>query len=153
MMAPAPDSEVEAVYRAQHERLWRSLLAFTGSPELASDAEAEALAQMIGRGDEIVDLSAWLWRSAYRIAGGMLQRQRRTFGGDVDRAIVDDPPLFELFSVLGDLSKQQRACIVLRHAGRFTAAEIADLLGTTEGTVRVQLHRAHAALRLELEAT
>ena len=143
--------DVAAVYRAEHDRLWRSLLAYCGDGEIASDAVAEAFAQLLGRSDEVRNARAWLWRSAYRIAGGLLERERRAIRGTVDSAIVDDESLVELFSILGGLSKQQRACIVLRHVGGFTGGEIAELLGTSEGTVRVQIHRAHAALRESLE--
>ena len=39
----------------------------------------------------------------------------------------------------------------LRYAGGFPPAEIADVLDTTPGTVRVQLHRAHHHLRGQME--
>jgi DNA-directed RNA polymerase specialized sigma24 family protein len=41
--------------------------------------------------------------------------------------------------------------VVLRHVGCFTTPEIAELLGTSPETVRTQLHRAHARLRVELD--
>jgi len=63
---------VEAVYRSVHPRLWRSLLSYTGDAELASDAEAEAFAQVLRRGDAVDDVAAWVWRSAFRIASGLL---------------------------------------------------------------------------------
>jgi RNA polymerase sigma factor (sigma-70 family) len=53
----------------------------------------------------------------------------------------------EFLGLLADLSPQQRACVALRYVGEYTAPEIGELLGTSAGTVRVQLHRAHAALR------
>ena len=62
------EDRVEAVYRAVHVRLWRSLLSFTGDPDLASDAEAEAFAQVMRRGDAVDDVAARVWRSAFRIA-------------------------------------------------------------------------------------
>ena len=53
----------------------------------------------------------------------------------------------EFLGLLADLSPQQRACVALRYVGEYTSPEIGELLGTSAGTVRVQLHRAHAALR------
>ena len=38
---------LEALYREQHQRLWKSLLAFSGDPDLATEAEAEAFSQAI----------------------------------------------------------------------------------------------------------
>ncbi len=55
--------------------------------------------------------------------------------------------LAEFLGLLGDLSPQQRACVALRYVGGYTSPEIGELLGTSTGTVRVHLHRVHAALR------
>jgi RNA polymerase sigma-70 factor (ECF subfamily) len=142
---------VEATYREVHGRLWRALVSFTGDPEVASDAEAEAFAQALQRGDGIVDVAAWVWRSAFRIAAGMLAaRSRRREVLDFDRVAGASASLVEFVSLLGGLSDQQRACVVLRHVGGFTSTEIAELLDTSPTTVRVQLHRAHGSLRRSL---
>src|SRR5919198_3945401 len=61
---------IEHVYREQAGRLWRSLLVFTGDPDVASDAVAEAFAQVIARGQRVLDPASWVWRVAYRIAAG-----------------------------------------------------------------------------------
>ena len=53
--------------------------------------------------------------------------------------------------MLAALTDQQRACIVLRYVTQLDNAGIAAALGTREGTVRVQLHRAHATLRRTLQ--
>ncbi len=68
----------EIVYRRMHHRLWRALLAFGADPELASDAVAEAFSQAIARGSDVRDVEAWVWRSAFRIAGGMLAERARS---------------------------------------------------------------------------
>lgn len=142
-------NDVEAVYRAEHRLLWRSLLSYTCDPEMASDAESEAFTQAMRRGDKIADLSAWVWRAAFRIAAGMLAARshdqamlaRLTAEPTLERSLLD------FLALLGDLSEQQRACVALRYTGGFSASEIAEMLGTSPGTVRVQLHRAHSALR------
>jgi len=139
---------VEAVYRAVHPRLWRSLLAFTGDAELASDAEAEAFAQLLRRGDAVDEVEAWVWRSAFRIASGLLASRSSVTGlGAVDGWVASSGSVGEFMGLLGDLSAQQRACVALRYVGKYTSSEIGELLGTSAGTVRVQLNRAHAALR------
>jgi RNA polymerase sigma-70 factor, ECF subfamily len=140
------NERVEAVYRAQHAKLWRSLYAHTGDRDITNDAEAEAFTQALRRGDHIDDVSAWVWKSAFRIANGMLASRRRPL-----RSVTIDPPtaasIAEFVSMLQQLSDQQRACVVLRYVAGFEPSEIAELLGTTSGTVRVQLHRAHESLR------
>jgi RNA polymerase sigma-70 factor (ECF subfamily) len=142
------EDRVEAVYRSVHPRLWRSLLSYTGDAELASDAEAEAFAQVLRRGDAVDDVAAWVWRSAFRIAAGLLAARSRP--DDLRPSEASTPArgsVTEFLGLLADLSPQQRACIALRYVGGYTSSEIGELLGTTAATVRVQLHRAHAALR------
>lgn len=147
-----PTGRIEAVYREHHQRLWRSLLGYTGDRELADEAESEAFAQALRRGDAIDEPAAWIWRTAFRIAAGLLAER-----ADRPRPMAEAPeppragpvpdPLVEILSLLGTLSTQQRAVVVLRHVAGLKPTEIAELLDTTPGTVRVQLHRAHASLR------
>ena len=139
---------VERVYREQHDRLWRALYAYSRDRDLAGDAEAEAWSQLLRRGDAVSDPTAWVWTSAFRIANGMLtDRSRTTTLSNRDDVAFSDGSLAEFLDQLARLSEQQRACIVLRYVGGFDSERIGTLLGTTAGTVRVQLHRAHAALR------
>ena len=148
MGAVGDQDRVEAVFRCVYRRLWRSLLLFTGDAELASDAVAEAFAQVLRRGDAVDDVEAWVWRSAFRIAGGLAAaRSSSTDLGAVDGSVPLTGSLVEFFGLLEDLSPQQRACVALRYVGEYTSPEIGELLGTSASTVRVHLNRAHAALR------
>ena len=141
---------VEAAYRAIHPRLWRALLSFTGDPEVASDAESEAFTQAIRRGDEIDDVAAWVWRSAFKIAAGLLVRRERPAATLDERRVNAPASVTEFLALLDGLPTQQRAIVALRYSGGFSATEIADLLDTSPGAVRVQLHRAHTTLRATL---
>src|SRR4051794_6777226 len=76
---------IERVFREEHAGLWRALVLWSGNPDVASDAVAEAFAQLIARGDGVRDPSAWVWKAAFKIAGGELA-QRRT-----DPMPVHDP--------------------------------------------------------------
>ena len=148
MSAVGNPNRVEAVYRSVHARLWRALLSYTGDAELASDAEAEAFAQALRRGDAIDDVAAWVWRSAFSIAGGLLASRSRSSGVEpAEGSTPQSGSVAEFLGLRGDLSPQQRACIALRYIGEYTSPEIGGMLGTSAATVRVQLHRAHAALR------
>jgi RNA polymerase sigma-70 factor (ECF subfamily) len=146
----AAHERVEAVYRSDHDRLWRSLVAFTHDRQIASDAEAEAFAQVMRRGDDVLDVRAWVWRAAFKIAAGMLAARTGTTVLATE-PVADDPRLIEFLDQLQGLTPQQRQIVSLRYVGNFGAVEIADLIGTSAGTVRVQLHRAHSTLRSRLE--
>ena len=69
---------IEALYRAHGDRIWRAVLAYAQDPEVASDAVSEAFAQAIVRGDGLRSPVSWVWRSAFRIAAGMLEERSRS---------------------------------------------------------------------------
>ncbi|HEV2238713.1 MAG TPA: sigma-70 family RNA polymerase sigma factor, partial [Ktedonobacterales bacterium] len=60
----------------------------------------------------------------------------------------------EIWAWVRALPPRYRVPLALRYFGGFSVREVADLLGTREGTVRVTLHRALAHLRtLRADAT
>jgi RNA polymerase sigma-70 factor (ECF subfamily) len=144
---------VEAIYREHGERMWRSLLAFSGDPHVASDAVSEAFAQALRRGDELRDPRAWIWRSAFKIAAGDLHDRRRAtplLGEALGSYEMDgiDQDLLEALRQLGD---KQRAAIVLHHAAGYPVGEIASILGVSSAAVKMHLMRARRRLRDLLE--
>jgi len=146
------DRSLDAVFRREHPRLWRSLLAYTGDRDIASDAESEAFAQALRGRSRIDDPAAWIWRSAFRIAKGLMQKQRKVVLLDEMPDIgVSDSPVVEILAQLESLSEQQRAVVALRYVGELDVAQIAEALATSSGTVRVQLHRAHVSLRQTIQ--
>ena len=142
---------LEDLYRAEHDRLWRSLLAFSGSPEVASDAMAEAFAQALRRPDELRDPRRWVWRAAFRIAAGELKTRSRMRGPIPETAYEMEEPARELIAALRRLSAKQRLAVVLHDAAGYPAGEIAGLIGSTPAAVRVHLVRARRRLRELLE--
>ncbi len=147
---------VRRVYETDHDRLWRSLFAFCGSRPLADDAVAEAFAQALRRGDQIDDVAAWVWTSAFKIARGELKQRGRTTGdplGDQRSVAVtdDDEDIQHLLQRLSALSHDDRELIVLCHVGGWKPRELAPVLGIPAGTLRVRLHRATARARELLE--
>jgi RNA polymerase sigma-70 factor, ECF subfamily len=153
--APAGVSRVEQIerlYRERGDRIWRGLLAFSGDPEVASDAVAEAFAQVLRRGDEVRDPERWIWRAAFRIAAGELKDRRRTVEATAAiRSYEMEEPARDLVVALGALSQRQRAAVVLHDAAGYPAREVARIVGSTEAAVRVHLMRGRRRLRELLE--
>lgn len=144
---------IEQVFREQHARLWRSLVLWSGDPEVASDAVAEAFAQVLARGDEVRDPAAWVWRAAFKIAGGELAN-RRTSRTLADEAAVAAPDeLVDVIRALAALTPKQRASVVLADYAGYPHAEIARLLGSTTSAVGVHVHRGRSTLRALLEVS
>ncbi len=57
----------------------------------------------------------------------------------------------QMWTLLGQLPKRQRAALVLRYYEDLTDQEIAEVLGCAVGTVRSLISRALAALRLRVQ--
>lgn len=150
----ATSTGIEELYRSDGDRLWRAVLAFAGDREVASDAVAEAFAQAIRRGRAIRDPQKWVWRAAFRIAAGDLGRRRRSFpDGGVQSYEMETSYGGSLLSALSKLPPKQRSSLVLHHYAGYSAAEVADMIGSTSAAVRVHLHRARIRMRELLEAS
>ena len=142
---------LEAVYRADAERLWRALLAYGGDPDLASEAVAEAYAQALRRGAAIRDPAAWTWRAAFRIAGGALKTRRAADQAAAPETTVTvgrpdryaDP---DLAAALRRLPDAQRAAVILFYYADLPVREIAARLGSNQLAVRANLSRGRRRL-------
>lgn len=140
--------QIERLYRDRGDRIWRGLLAFAGDPEVASDAVAEAFAQVLRRGDEVRDPERWIWRAAFRIAAGELKERRRSVEtGTAIGSYEMEEPARDLVVALRALSERQRAAVVLHDAAGYPAREVARIVGSTEAAVRVHLMRGRRRLR------
>ena len=142
---------VEALYRADADRLWRALFAYSGDAEIASDAVNEAYVQVIGRGDAVLDPAAWVWRTAFRVARGALQARRAG-----DRVLELDPAAVveldgygdpDLLPALRRLPEAQRAAVILFYYADLPIRQIADRLGSNSLAVRANLSRGRRRLR------
>ena len=132
-----PHEGVEAVYRADAERLWRAIYAFAG------DA-----AQLLHRGVAVRDPAAWTWRTAFRISAGALKT--RGAGNPLPVTPVEhvdqhgDP---DLLAALRQLPDAQRAAVILFYYADLPVREIAARLGTNSLAVRANLSRGRGRLR------
>lgn len=146
------DQRWRAVFEAEQARMFRTLLAHGGDAEVAADAVAEAFAQGLRRGDAVRDPAAWVWRTAFRVAAGLLAERRHRpptgLGGPdpADPAAVPDE-VVALLDALGRLPETDRQVVVLGLVGGLSATEVGAVVGVSAGAVRVRLHRARRRLR------
>jgi RNA polymerase sigma-70 factor (ECF subfamily) len=149
--AEHPDA-VERSYRRNSARLWRSLLLFSGSTDVADDALAEAFAQAVARGDAIRDVDAWVWRAAFKIASGELQRRRRRSAEEAPDTPVEMPDqTVDLVKALLSLPARQREALILHHYAGYSNKEVARILGSTTAGVGMLIDRGRRKLRPLLE--
>ena len=147
VLADAP-SDIEALYRADADRMWRAIYAFAGDAEIADDAVAEAYAQLLGRGKAVRDPAAWVWRAAFQISRGQLMDRRRA----IDRVRTSTEHLDtyvdqDLLVAVARLPEGQRAAVVLFYYADLPIRQIADRLGTNSLAVRASLARGRRTLR------
>jgi RNA polymerase sigma factor (sigma-70 family) len=141
---------VERLYREEGARLERAILAHTRSRVTAQDAVSEAFAQLLRRGHEVRDPKAWVWRAAFRIANGQMAiDQRDVLIEEVPYELPHDTQ--DLLNALQQLSPKQRQAIILHHYAGYPTRDIAAIIGSTSGAVRVHLSTGRRRLRNLLE--
>ena len=90
--------------------------------------------------------------SASRHRSTVRRRRRESAVTRLAPTATDQPaPAVDAHRALGQLSEQQRAIVFLTYWEDQSPAQVADLLGVTEGTVRKQLARAREHLRRILD--
>ena len=143
--------------------LYRHALGMTGSPDVAEDILQQSfikaynhLAEVRGRFD------AWLFRIVANGCKDWLKNIRRTH---VSYDEDDQPSSFntpdedldrselrlDLDRALQSLAPSLREAFVMKHVEGRSYEEMADLLGTTVGALKMRVHRAREALQALLE--
>jgi RNA polymerase sigma-70 factor (ECF subfamily) len=148
---PRESTAIEVVYRAHRQRLWRSLLAYTGDADITEDAIAEAFAQALRRGSALRDPGRWIWHTAYRIAAGSLKERSRVSSIYPEQSYRLPDVASELSEALSRLPDGQRAAVVLHYDADLPIRDVARVMGSTSAAVKVSLMRARRRLRTLLE--
>lgn len=143
--------EYGRIFRAEGDRLWRAVFAFSHDAEIASDAVAEAFAQCIRRGDQVQAPERWIWRSAFKIAAGELNHRSRW--SELEREPQYEMPEGEgrVVIALRALSPHQRAAVILTDYAGYDAKAVGEMLECSSSTARVHLSRGRRKLRRLLE--
>jgi RNA polymerase sigma-70 factor (ECF subfamily) len=144
------DQDLGRLFEVEAPTLWRSVYAYSGRPDIAEDAVAEAFAQAIEHRDRIRDPLAWIYRTAFRLATHELRRERRQPPPASDVARSEDGSLKELMGALRQLSPNQRAAVYLHYEADLPVREISRLMGASPATVKVHLFRGRKRLELLL---
>ena len=143
--------------------LYRHALGMTGSPDVAEDILQTSfikayhhLGEVRGRFD------AWLFRIVANGCKDWLKNIRRTHlsydeddqasgyatpDEDLDRTELRQ----DLDEALAQLAPSLREAFIMKHVEGRSYEEMADLLGTTVGALKMRVHRAREALQALLE--
>ena len=162
LRAAGPDvgGGIETVFRAHYARLVRALTLGCGDAELAADAVQEAFVRAYERWDRIGgydDPAGWVRRVAVNLLHDdhrRTVRKRRAVErlaarpGQIEPAAEPDG----LARVLRALPRQQRIAVALFYLDGLAVADVADVMGLAEGSVKSHLHDARRRLRVLLAA-
>jgi len=163
----------EILVRRYMEKAFRIALDFTHNTEEAKDLSQDAFMRAFSRIKQFDGRSSfytWFYRLVVNLCLDHTRRKGRVVWERLEREndgavealeITDESALPEDEAIaneakrradqaLESMPNKQRTAFVLRNHQGLPIADIAKVMKTTEGTVRVYLHRAVAALRQSL---
>jgi RNA polymerase sigma-70 factor (ECF subfamily) len=162
------ESALETLFRAHHDRVFRTAHRITGSPADAEDVLQTVFLRLV-KSQENYDLSenpaAYLSRAAINASLDLMRSRSRTRlvePGDVEMDSLEsgrqspeaehaDRELQTLIRhAVASLGKTAGEMFVLRYYEGYDNQEIAKMLDTSQMVVGVVLHRARTRLRKEI---
>jgi len=146
--------ELRGFLHEHYARLVGAVALVTGDLASAEDAVQEAIVrawERADRGEEIVALDRWVAAVAMNISRSRFRRlrvERLARPRLVDPVSMEGPTgdRLDVARALAALPRRQRTVTVLRYFLDLSTSEIADQMGTSEGTVKSQLSKARAHL-------
>ncbi len=174
-VAPEPDHgdlAFEAIFERYGQTIFNYVLRLVGDRDEAEDLTAETFVKAFRRLDSLSDqekVLSWLYRIATNTCLDAMRRRKIVRWLDWDEFVLrflpklaasDDPErdalrqeqAEQVRAVLAKLPEKQRACLVLFEYDGLSYAEIAQVIGTTPGTVKTLLFRARERFRRHYRA-
>lgn len=147
--------EAEALVARHAQAVYRLAYARTGSREDAEDVTQETFLRLVRTAPEFADedhCRAWLLRVAMNCAGDLFRSAWRRHTRPLEEAEqVPAPEEGGVLEAVLALPERYRAPVHLFYYEGLSTAEIAAVLGKSEGAVRTRLSRARTMLRGVLE--
>jgi RNA polymerase sigma-70 factor (sigma-E family) len=147
--APATEAGFEELFRAQYLSMVRLAHVMIGSNQAAEDVVQDAFIRVHRHWDRVEQPVPYL-RTAVVNGCRTWHRRRileRTRRPDPEPVAFEDPEIDETLDALKHVSDRQRTAIVLRFYAGLADAEIAEILGCREPTVRSLIHRGLQQLK------
>jgi RNA polymerase sigma-70 factor (ECF subfamily) len=161
----------EQLYRKYVAQIYSLALYETRDPHTAEDITEvvflkalSALSRFREQGEgEASTFKTWLYAIARNVISNQRRRDRRHPEHPLELALnvsaPDDPAATtetrleaqRALAAVMELSPERRQAVVLRFVNELSAREIGEIMGKSEGAVRVLIHRALASVRQRLE--
>ena len=145
------DEEYDLLFTVEFPAVMRTVYLMIHDLDRAEDLTQDAFVQLLRHWKKVSRYDrpgAWVRRVAIRLAVETLRRERMraVLERKVEPAITPVPVDVDVLRAVGNLPAMQRAAVVLYYLEDRPLAEIADVLGCSESTARVHLHRARKHL-------
>ena len=152
-------SELEELFREHHRLIYRTAFSVTGSRADAEDVLQIIFLRLMRRGlppDLEKNPKGYLYRAAINVSLDTVQMRQRQMQADGERVLAVVEPVTherpeerkrQLREAIRHLKPRAVEILILRHVHGYSDAEIAQMLGTSRGTIAVTLFRARAKLR------
>lgn len=149
----------EGFFREQYPLVYRTVLAFCGDRELAADATQEAFVRAYERWGRLEDepwAGGWTATTALNLTRRLSRRSARTRAVERKKFMARPAPetadWYPVHQALASLPFRQRQVVVLHYFSDLSIAQVAELIHTSEGTVKAHLFRARRTLGENLSA-
>ena len=143
-------NRLESLIQIHQNTLYRAALAILGDAHEAEDAVQDAFLRCLEKGPEFESPAhekAWLLRVTVNGCKSRLRSPwRRRTAPLLDSYPASGPEEQSLMEAIGALPARDRAVLHLYYYEGYQTAEIAEMTGWREGTVRSRLTRARAKL-------
>lgn len=148
-------NRLEALVRRHENTLYRTALAILGEPQEAEDAVQDTFLKYLEKTPQCPDEArerAWLLRVTVNGCKTRLRSPWRRRTVALSQWLpAPEPEEARVLEAVLSLPPRQRAAVHLFYVEGYRTAEIAQLTGEAEGTVRSHLSRARARLRALLK--
>ena len=151
------EESFDQAYAACAHSLYRIAMVYLGSPAEAEDVLQDTFVKLLGRGKPFADeehRKRWLIRVTVNLCKDRLRSAWYRQNVPLEQAALTAAAAEEnreILELVLRLPAAYKAVVHLHYYEGYTVAEIAKILGLTQGAVKMRLQRGRAYLRMEME--
>jgi RNA polymerase sigma-70 factor (ECF subfamily) len=163
------NQRVTQLFEQLRDSVYRYLIVVVGSPAEAEEISQEAFLEFfryLQNGQTVHNVRAWIFRVAHNLAINQLKSRKYVLTMDAsfwdelcklrpdphpspEQTVLHQEDFRRLHAAMGQLSPQQRECLVLRAEG-FRYRQISEIMGMSDSNVAKSLHRGIKRMMREI---
>jgi RNA polymerase sigma-70 factor, ECF subfamily len=151
--------ELERLFAEQHQLVYRTAYALTGSAQDAEDVLQTVFLRLLAREipPDMKSPEPYLYRAAFNLSMDVIRSRRRHLAVDDDHRFARQKHFAEqndeeeidnrLHRAIAELHPAAAQIVILRYVHDKPLADIARMMGTSRSTIAVSLFRSRARLK------